>query len=89
MLKKLLLLLVLPLFLSLQSCKKCVKCHHIKVYEGAKTGTFSILAVKEACGKLECRKYTRQKGKGTDAGGAYNTFWECNLYPEDTTKATK
>jgi cytochrome c peroxidase len=85
-------LFYIGLFLCLASfsCKKkCVNCHHFRVYENAKVGNFDIIAVKEACGPMERKKYVKQKSKGTDSKGDYHTFWECNLYPDDTSKAPK
>jgi len=84
--KKVKFLIVVLFSIILLSCKKeCVNCHQIKVYEGEQRGVFEILAVEEACGALEQRKFVRQANPGEDDGGKFEIFWECDLYPESDT----
>lgn len=81
--KKIAIILITLFSVALVSCKKnCVNCHQIKLYDGAERGVFDIIAVEEACGYFEQRKFTKQSNGGEDGGGEYEIFWECDLYPE-------
>ena len=73
--------------LGVTSCKKkCENCRQFKIYDDAPTGTFESISVKLACGRVEQRKYEKQKSRSSDAGGAYKVFWECGLWEEDKNK---
>lgn len=84
MIKRTIFLIIATFALSLTSCKKeCVHCHRIKIYDNAEVGVFNILSIEEACGKIEQRKYTKQKSESSDANGNFKTFWVCGLYEDD------
>ena len=84
--KKIVFILVAAFTLTLVSCKKeCVHCHQIKLYEGEDPGKFQITSIQEVCGTFEQRKFKKLTDSGSDANGDYDIWWECDLYPDDTT----
>jgi len=87
--KKIIYPLLITLLLSLSSCEEyCVLCHQIKLYEDAPAGTFSIISIQQACGYAEKKRYKSKDNQiqGADKEGNYKLWWECDLYPEDTTQ---